>query len=912
MPSDPRLHRLLEEILDSGKSPEVVTQDCPELLPQLVAELRHIRAVEAQVDALFPESGVSIESIRDAILTTGELPQILGYEIESVLGRGGMGVVYKGRHLQLNRPVGIKMLLAGTCATAAERERFLREAEAAARLQHPNIVQVYDVGDHEGRLYFTMEFVDGRTLAEELAGVPQAPRKAAELLATLSDAVHVAHEERIIHRDLKPSNILLTADGTPKISDFGLARQLEGAAGLTLTGAPMGTPSYMSPEQARGDSHALGPYVDTYALGALLYELLTGRPPFHAESSSATLQQVISQEPVPPTRLNASVPRDLEIICLKCLQKDPAHRYASAADLRDDVRRFLRNEPIVARPINLPERALRWAHRNPAGTALLLTAVGLVAVTTIFGMKEIALASERRLELAGWQERLQFVLQLEKEGRYREARAILGRVPDSGSGDLRGKIESAIKDLDVAEKLEEVRMNRGRFKPGGGFDYDESSRQYEKAFREAGLGTFQEKPDVVATRLKVSTARGALLAALDDWAVCARDELRSWIFSVARKMDPDPWRDRVRSVEQWGNKEALKRLAQEVNVGEQPVTLLVAMGTRWRLVGGDPTAFLQRVYQVYPNDFWLNFELGYLFEVHDDATAMSYNRAAVALRPDAPAAHFNLGMNLLRMERYDDAIHHLKHTLESDPNHTWAHFNLAELLLVKGQLDEASSEFRRAAQLDPDSRAPGIRLREILLRQGHSEEAKVSWEKVFYSDASTYSECDGYAVLCLMLGREDEYRRACARMLERFGSTTDPRECEVMGRTCFLAPASTELLQQGIALIDRALAADKSTYEDWLYPYFLFAKGLAEYRSGRYESAIAICKGEAASVLGPAPEFVTALSQHRLGNEQAARQALAEANKEFDGKGDPIRDREAWLYHILRREALEQIVSIRR
>jgi tetratricopeptide (TPR) repeat protein len=911
MSADPRLRRLLEEILDSGRSPEVVTHECPELLPQVLAELRHVRMVEAQVEALFPESDGSSETIRESTLTTGELPQIAGYEIESVLGRGGMGVVYGGRHLQLNRPVAIKMLLAGACATAAERERFLREAEAAARLQHPNIVPVYDVGDCEGRLYFTMEFVVGGTLAEELAGVPQEPRKAAELLATLSDAVRVAHEGGILHRDLKPSNILLTADGTPKISDFGLARQLEGTAGLTLTGAPLGTPSYMSPEQARGDLRALGPYVDIYALGALLYELLTGRPPFHAESSSATLRQVISQEPVSPKRLNASVPRDLETICLKCLQKDPARRYAGAADLRDDVRRFLRNEPIVARPIGIPGRMLRWTRRNPAGAALLFMGVGLLFITTIFAMKEIALASERRLERAAWHERLQFVLQLEQEGRYREARAILGRDPAGGSGHLRGEIAAAIRDLDVAEKLERIRISRGQYKPGGGLDYDESSRQYEAIFREADLGSFDEDPVIVGERLKESSVREAVLATLDDWAVCARDGPRLWIFGVARTLDPDPWRDRVRHVKQWGSKEELERLAMDVNVREQPVTLMVAMGTRWRLLGGDPAKFLQRVYQVYPNDFWLNFELGYLFDLKgDSSSAIGYVMTAVALRPDASAAHFNLAVTLRNIGQTSDALHHFQRTVELEPKHALAQLRIGELLLENGQLGEASSQFQRAAELEPSSPEPKLRLREILLHQGRVDEAVAIWAKALDSDASTYSECDGYAELCLILGREDEYRRACDKLLTRFGSTTDPRECECMGRACLLAPPSAELLQQSVALTDRALAADKSTYPEWLYPYFLFANGLAEYRSGRYESAIAICEGEAAEILGPAPELVTAMAQHRLGNEDAARQALAKANEEFDGERDPVPRRDDWLYFILRREALEQIGQI--
>ena len=237
------------------------------------------------------------------------LPRIPGYEVEAVLGRGGMGVVFRARHLPLNRVVALKMALAGAFAGPHERERFQREAEAVAGLRHPNIVQIHDVGESDGRPYFTMEYVEGGSLAQKLAGTPQPARQAAALLATLAEAVQAAHQGGIVHRDLKPANILLAADGTPKITDFGLARRLDSEAGPTQSGTPLGTPSYMAPEQALGKVREIGPATDVYALGAILYELLTGRPPFKAETAAATIQQVLADDPVPPSRLNSKVPR---------------------------------------------------------------------------------------------------------------------------------------------------------------------------------------------------------------------------------------------------------------------------------------------------------------------------------------------------------------------------------------------------------------------------------------------------------------------------------------------------------------------------------------------------------------------------------------------------------------------------
>ncbi len=404
MSFDPRVQELIEEVLDSGRSAEEVCHASPELLTQVREGLRKVQAMQAQVSAMFPEAGAADFDERMPLFPEG-LPQVPGYDVTEELGRGGVGVVYKARHLRLNRPVALKMLLAGAWASRTDRQRLSREAELVAELRHPNIVQVYDVGDLDDRPYFTMEFVEGGSLDRKLAGKPLPARKAAALLAVLAEAIDAAHRAGIVHRDLKPSNVLLTANDTPKISDFGLARHLGIGPALTQSGTPLGTPSYMAPEQAQGKSRETGPAADVYALGAILYELLTGRPPFRSESAAATLQLILSEEPVPPSRLNTHVPRDLETICLKCLHKDPRRRYATAADMADDLNRFLRDQPIAARPVGRLERVLRWMRRNPTATALIVTAALLLGLAGAAGLREWELAVRRGAESEQWSER---------------------------------------------------------------------------------------------------------------------------------------------------------------------------------------------------------------------------------------------------------------------------------------------------------------------------------------------------------------------------------------------------------------------------------------------------------------------------------------------------------------------------
>ncbi len=315
------------------------------------------------------------------------IPKILGYEIVRPLGRGGMGVVYEARQIALNRTVAIKTILA---AQADDRmlARFHREAEAVAQLNHPNIAQIHEVGDMGAVPFFAMEFVEGGSLADHLRRNSMSMTEVAELVKSLAEAIHFAHENHVIHRDLKPDNVLMTSEGTPKLTDFGLAKRMDHDTGQTRSGAVLGTPSYMAPEQAAGEIDKFGPQTDVYGLGAVLYELLTGRPPFRAQTPIETVRQVIDEEPVTVRVLESKVPRDLETICLKCLEKEPNRRYETAKQLAEELQRFLHHEPIQARPISAVQRTARWCRRKPVVAAMSLVSAAsilIAACALIFG-----------------------------------------------------------------------------------------------------------------------------------------------------------------------------------------------------------------------------------------------------------------------------------------------------------------------------------------------------------------------------------------------------------------------------------------------------------------------------------------------------------------------------------------------
>ena len=953
MPDDLRVQELLDELADRQATPEEVCGTCPELLPVVRQRWRQMCRARAELAALFPPEAGPNWSVPTSQPKEAPLPEVPGYAVEAVLGHGGMGVVFRARHLRLDRVVALKMALAGAYAGPLERERFQREAEAVARLRHPNVVQVYDVGDAGGRPYFTMEFVEGGSLAQKLAGAPQPAHQATQLLATLSGAVQAAHQAGIVHRDLKPSNVLLTADGNPKISDFGLARKLGGEPGLTRTGLALGTPSYMAPEQARGNPDAVSPAIDVYALGAILYELLTGRPPFRAETEAETIQQLLAQEPAPPSRLNAKVPRDLETICLKCLRKEPRLRYGSAAALADDLGHFLRGEAIAARPERQLGRLVRRVRRHPLSSAAVATAA-LFAFALIGGgawtlserrAAAWAAEAERTATERAAEDDLRETVRHLNTSSWPEARAALerakGRLGDQGSEELRRLLKQGERDLDCAILLEEIPLEYVHGLPRETYRVEERDVKYEKAFQKAGLGQVHDDPEVVAERIRESDIRTALVAALDLWsALPPLPPRRTWVLRVAVLADPDPtgWRTNARAPNLRTNPARLVELIRTAPVADQSASLLLALARQLNANNEELVPFLKRSQQAHPDDLLLNVALGDLLMQpgRNPGEAVRYFQAVAAIRPDLDLGYYKLGTALSAAYRDGEAIEQFRKAVKVDPTSVLSHLGLAILLMRQGLHDEGVRQlqagiranpmvvslhlflgnqlnaegrptealpyFRQAVALDPKNSSVQRGLRETLVSLGQADEALADWEKVIDANPLRHADCCGYAEFCLYLGREPEYRRARQTLLNRFGAATDPNVMERTARACLLLPAAGDELLQAVALADRAAAAELSkspgTHLD-----SIFAQGLAEYRQGQFDRAITLMRGEAAKVPGPGPHLVLALALHRNGQVAEARKALAAAVLAHDWRAHWAVDQNGWIFHVLRGEA---------
>jgi serine/threonine-protein kinase len=438
--------------------------------------------------------------------------------------------------------------------------------------------------------------------------------------------------------------------------------------------------------------------------------------------------------------------------------------------------------------------------------------------------------------------------------------------------------------------------------------------------------------------------REALVAALDDWAVSVADPARrSWLLEVARRADPDPqgWRDRARDPRAWEDGAALAELAETAPVAGPAVQLLLGLGERWHATGGYHIVYLRRVQREHPADFWANFTLAHALKYSGPGEAISYFRVALAIRPGAAVAARNLGDVLKFQGWLDEALHYYRKALANDPKdakaqtglgnllrdmgrgdealayfwqaarddsrNVWTQVNLGKALKQAGRLDEALGHYQQAVALDPKNPAAQDGLRSVRMRQGRGEEVRVAWRQALAADPPEHAAWQGYAELCLFLGQEEEYRRSRRALLGRFGASTEPFSAERIGRACLLLPAPADELRQAAALVDRAVAAGRAK-PDWAYPYFLFAKGLAAYRQGRWDSAIAALQGEASLMPGPNSRMVLAMALHRRGRKEEARHRLAEAVVAFDWGATQADNPGAWSDHVLRREAERMIL----
>lgn len=932
MPANESLiQHLLEEILESGLSPQEACREHPDLIAEVTVRLERARALETHIDAVFPVGEPRSERRTIRRLAT-KLPQIPGYHVEGVVGTGGTGVVYRARHLKLNRIVAIKMLLAGGYAGADELERFKREAESIAGLCHPNIVQVFDAGECDGHPYFIMEFMEGGSLAAHLDGRPRPPAEAATLITTLARAVHAAHSGGIMHRDLKPANILLTADGTLKIADFGLARrsgQADPGTTLTLAGARMGTPSYMSPEQASGTAAGFCPLIDIYALGAILYEMLTGRPPFRGENPAETERQVLADEPVPPARLNPRVPRDLQTICLKCLQKSPAKRYDNAADLADDIERLMRGDPIRARPVGAFERTVKWCRRRPAAASFIAIVVVATAAAITGGLwlhrLEDARQTERLVRQQGARSAVESALPLlETLGRSRqwtEAAGILGaartRLADADSRELESRLSDAAQNIEVAQELDRIRQSFPE--PSEiGYSFSLAHDAYAQVFDRIGLGRNVDV-QTAAARVRASPLRDLLLTALDNAAFTeifeVGDTERRRLLDIARTADPNPWQDRFRDGTAWQNLSSLLQLVKDSRTATPPPTnhqlvilsLLVA-----NLGANDITIGLLRDAQLRdPTDFWVNLELGNALErAGQRIEALQFFRTAVSLRPSHHVAWTTLASLLIFNKTPEEAIAPLRKAIQIQPAFAGSWKLLITALADCDRWDEAHAVALDAIAANPDD--ADLRGSDSWL---HLRRARVAVDRRRWADALPYyslaiskrynNDSEVWfeqTALLLLVGQRAEYERACSTLLDR--SDHAAMRAFLTMRACTLAPLPVDQRSRATQVAEKEVMQYASDH------WSLTVRGAMLCRDNRQEDAINLLKQSIAA--DPKPENAIlnwlwlAYAHTTLGQPESARPWFENAARWLDQNAKVRPDSmhlHNWLEaHILRHE----------
>jgi serine/threonine-protein kinase len=764
----------------------------------------------ADPQATCPTSSTAADAAGEGA-TAGPGSAVQRYRILRPHARGGLGEVFVAHDEELHREVALKEIQHQHSNQPESRARFMLEAEITGGLEHPGIVPVYGLGLHaDGRPFYAMRFIKGDTLRDAIQRFHQAdasPRAPGErslalrqLLRRFNDvcnAIAYAHSRGVLHRDLKPQNIMLGPYGETLVVDWGLAKPLGRGdaaagpaeatwlptrttdAGLTQAGAVAGTPEYMSPEQAAGKLPELGPATDIYSLGAILYCLLTGKPPIHEATTLLTLVQVQSGAIPPPRQVKSQVPAALEAICLKALAKQPAERYPSARELAGEVEHWLADEAVAAHRERWWQRAARWARHHQAATAAGIAAV-LVALLlggagAFAWQREQARRQTEQARLAEQQRQtvqatLQEVLRLRGQGRWDSGRSLLrhaeDQLGDEGPPELRDQVAQARRQLELLARLDDIRLRAATIVEGK-LDTAGADREYATVFAETGLGREGESAAVVAQRIRDSGIAGELTAALDAWSAFAGEARRvQWVLAIARQVDPDPvWRDRARDPAVRSNRAALERLAGEARAPDQSPQLVLAVSVRLRATGGDARGLLCQAWQRHPDDFWLAFQLGTVLHEHgEQGEATGYLRAALALRPNSSLVYSNLGIVLDWQGKWEEEVQQLRLAIQLDPQYASPHYSLGKVLWQQGKWQEAIQELRRAIELDPKAANSHHGLGTVLHDQKQDEEAIQEFRRAMQLDPKYAEPHNGLGNVWRDQGKLEqaieEYRRA--------------------------------------------------------------------------------------------------------------------------------------------------------